>query len=218
MNPISVIMLEGVARENKQAAEQLADHLDVIATAAGITERPPFDKLAAAVVARLFAVEAENTGLRARVAEESAKADVLRDLLSSREDAYQEHTAVMDLLTADDVLCRLGFVEAFEALKARADEALSEPPAPLRLGRGPTGDEVKQHGVGVGLWLVHFAGDAPDRWHVVCFRAIDDEDARPTDFEIDEVGWTDIAVDYDDAIPLDSNRQPCPVGGGRGTL
>ncbi len=88
--------------------------------------------------ARLSTLEAENAGLRARVAEESAKADVLRDLLSSREDAYQEHAAVMDLLTADDALCRLGFVEAFEVLKARADDALSEPPAPLRLGRGPT--------------------------------------------------------------------------------
>ncbi len=104
------------------------------------------------------------------------------------------------------------------SLEAELTTLRAQLAAPLRLGRGPTGDEVKQHGVGVGLWLVHFAGDAPDRWHVVCFRAIDDEDARPTDFEIDEVGWTDIAVDYDDAIPLDSNRQPCPVGGGRGTL
>ncbi len=144
MNPMSQFVLEMAAKENKRAVEELAVYMDEIASALGITERPPFSDLRTAILAKLS--------------------------------------------------------------------------APLRLGRGPTGDEVKQHGVGVGLWLVHFAGDAPDRWHVVCFRAIDDEDARPTDFEIDEVGWTDIAVDYDDAIPLDSNRQPCPVGGGRGTL
>ncbi len=150
--------------------------------------------------ARIASLEAEVSSLRERLTlGESAVTVIANDLGNIR-----QSLGARDGELTVDAAARVG--EDLVTLRAQLA-------APLRLGRGPTGDEVKQHGVGVGLWLVHFAGDAPDRWHVVCFRAIDDEDARPTDFEIDEVGWTDIAVDYDDAIPLSRDRQPCRVGG-----
>lgn len=46
--------------------------------------------------------------------------DWLNELVRVRE----EHAEVLALLTADDALCRLGFVEAFRQLKAQADAAL----------------------------------------------------------------------------------------------
>jgi len=53
-------------------------------------------------------------------------------------DAVSEHEAISALMAADPVLCRYGVLEAFQMLKARADEACGEP-APLRL---PSVDEV----------------------------------------------------------------------------
>lgn len=128
-----------------------------------------------------------------------------------RDHGHEYHGAACDMEEAAD---RIASLEAeVTTLRVQLTAAQS-----LRLGRAPTVEEVKKHGVGVGRWLVHFAGDAADRWHEVCFRPCEDEDAQPTDFMIDEVGWTDIAVDYDDSIPLDNAGQPCPCGGWGGEV
>lgn len=55
MNPMSQFVLEMAAKENKRAVEELAGYMDEIASALGITERPPFSDLRTAILAKLAA-------------------------------------------------------------------------------------------------------------------------------------------------------------------
>ena len=71
-----------------------------------------------------------------------------------------------------------------------------------RLGRAPTFDEMDAHAKAGSMWMVR----KRDIWEVVYLDR----------FRWPE-GWEVFSRWCSDAIPLDSNRQPCPVGGGRGT-
>jgi hypothetical protein len=133
---------------------------------------------------RIAALEAEVSALKA-----SAEADA---------DAVSEHAAISALMAADPVLCRYGVREAFEMLKARADEACGEP-APLRLGRGPTAEEFRRHNATGGGWLLQGVGEDMGGWTM---------EMRP----IPEADIPAMVRFVRDAIPLNACRQPCGVG------
>lgn len=138
---------------------------------------------------RIAALEEENAALKA-----SGEANA---------DAVSEHAAISALMAADPVLCRYGVLEAFQMLKARADEACGEP-APLRLGRGPTVEEVAAHEPAGGCWLLR--SEVTGRWDEWTVTA-----TTFTTLLFD--GRTGLMLeDFDDAIPLNASRQPCGVG------
>lgn len=83
--------------------------------------------------------------------------------------------------------------------------ALGKLPAPLRLGRGPTLEEVREHEPAGGHWMLR--SDDSGRWDEWTVTS-----STFTALLFD--GRTGLTLeDFNDAIPLNAARQPCRVGG-----
>lgn len=98
-----------------------------------------------------------------------------------------------------------------EAKRRKTGEPLSEP-APLRLGRGPTLEEVDACPE-PGLWFTHRPDHEPWEWELRRLRVDTDGEYAGmivADFSDGSDDWW--PIDLDDAVCLSSSRQPCGVG------
>jgi hypothetical protein len=135
--------------------------------------------------ARIAALEGENAALKA-----SAEANA---------DAVSEHAAISTLMAADPVLCRYGVLEAFEMLKARADEACGEPAPPV-VDRDALRDAIADA-------LGSSAYDCARVWSAWSYGTMSQDDfSRVVDDEDRLMEIVDAVVD---AL---ASRQPCGVG------
>lgn len=81
--------------------------------------------------------------------------------------------------------------------------------APLRLGRGPTLEEVRAHMSAGGRWLLRRANP----WYEYTLTEVVEPGLYDGDDVVGNGGFYFSLSSCSDAIPLNASRQPCRVGG-----